>query len=55
MHRDDAATVSYTEVTVSAHEAVMRYHACAPCESTSDSVHCLRVETAKAEQATKAR
>ena len=32
MHRADAATVSYTEVTVSAQRARMRYHAGAPCQ-----------------------
>ena len=32
MHRADAATVSYTEVTVSSNQAVMRYHAGSPCQ-----------------------
>ena len=32
MHRADAATVSYTEVAVSARAVRMRYHAVAPCE-----------------------
>jgi hypothetical protein len=32
MHRDDAATVSYTEVTAASGRATMRYHAGAPCE-----------------------
>jgi len=31
MHRDDAATVSYTEVIVSSQQAKMHYHAGAPC------------------------
>lgn len=31
MHRADAATVSYTEITVSSRVATMRYHAGAPC------------------------
>ena len=31
MHREDAATVSYTEVTVSRHMATMRYTPGAPC------------------------
>ena len=31
MHRADAATVSYTEVTVSSRQATMRYHAGVPC------------------------
>jgi hypothetical protein len=39
MHRADAATVSYTEVTVSSREAVMRYHASAPCQSSTPIVH----------------
>lgn len=33
MHRADAATVSYTEVAVSAHRATMRFHAGAPCRN----------------------
>jgi len=32
MHRADAATVSYTEISVSAPVAVMRYHTGAPCK-----------------------
>ena len=35
MHRADAATVSYTEVTVSGREALIRYHAGAPCQGTA--------------------
>ena len=31
MHRDDAATVSYTEIAVSLRAATLRYHASAPC------------------------
>jgi hypothetical protein len=41
MHRADAATVSYTEVTVSSRQATMRYHAGAPCQSPKSSVHLL--------------
>src|SRR5437773_3371056 len=41
MHRADAATVSYTEVTVSSRQATMRYHAGAPCQSSTSSVHFL--------------
>jgi hypothetical protein len=41
MHRTDAATVSYTEVTVSSRLATMRYHAGAPCQSSTSSVHLL--------------
>jgi len=33
MHRADAATVSYSEVTVSARRASMRYHAGASCQT----------------------
>lgn len=33
MHRADAATVSGTEVVVSARQALMRYHAGAPCRN----------------------
>jgi len=32
MHRADAVTVSYTEISVSPREALMRYHAGAPCQ-----------------------
>ncbi len=31
MHRDDAVTVSYTEISVGSSRAAMRYHPCAPC------------------------
>jgi len=34
MHRADATTVSYAEVTVSSHQATMRYHAGAPCQGS---------------------
>jgi hypothetical protein len=43
MHRDDAATVSYTEVAVSPRHASMRYHAGPPCNGTGRhllSNHC---------------
>ena len=43
MHRADAATVSYTEVTVSPHEAVMRYHAGSTCQSSACSFRQLRI------------
>jgi len=43
MHRADAATVSYTEVTVSSYEAVMRYHANAPCKTSAPIVHRFRL------------
>jgi len=35
MHRADAATVSYTEVSVSQRKAVMHYHAGAPCQGSN--------------------
>jgi hypothetical protein len=35
MHRDDAATVSYTEVAVSSRMASLRYHAGAPCQCSA--------------------
>jgi hypothetical protein len=33
MHREDAATVSYTEITVSSEKAVIRYRSGAPCDN----------------------
>jgi hypothetical protein len=39
MHRDDAATVSYTEIIVSPAGAVMRYRAGAPCGLAKFSTH----------------
>jgi hypothetical protein len=38
MHRADAATVSFTEVTVSSHQATMRYHAGAPCQNDKSNI-----------------
>ena len=46
MHRADAATVSYTEVTVSSRQATMRYHAGTPCQSSTCSVPILRLSHA---------
>ncbi|MGH8246245.1 MAG: NRDE family protein [Gammaproteobacteria bacterium] len=43
MHREDAATVSYTEVTVSTCAATMRYLAGAPCCDLPVSVHQLEI------------
>jgi hypothetical protein len=43
MHRADAATVSYTEVSVSSRHATMRYHAGAPCQRLTSSVHRLQL------------
>ncbi len=37
MHRADAATVSYTEISVSSPVAAMRYHAGAPCQDSECS------------------
>lgn len=40
MHREDAATVSYTEVLVSRHNATMRYTPGAPCcTATTPDIH----------------
>lgn len=38
MHRTEAATVSYTEVTVSSRHAELRYHAGAPCRAGRPTV-----------------
>jgi hypothetical protein len=35
MHREDAATVSYTEVSVSQFTGILRYHAGAPCRDVA--------------------
>jgi hypothetical protein len=42
MHRADAATVSYTEVTVSSHQATMRHHGGAPCRALKHYVRHFR-------------
>lgn len=47
MHRADAATVSCTEVSVSAGVAVMKYHASAPCEAGAVSKCRMKLDTAK--------
>jgi hypothetical protein len=39
MHRGDAATVSYTEISVSSGQAKMFYQAGAPCQKLSSSFH----------------
>jgi Transport and Golgi organisation 2 len=39
MHRDDAATVSYTEITVSPRRAKMSYQAAAPCRKSAPFLH----------------
>lgn len=44
MHRPDAATVSYTEVVVSSHDAVMSYHSGAPCQCRQPSLHRLKLQ-----------
>jgi prolyl oligopeptidase PreP (S9A serine peptidase family) len=44
MHRADAATVSYTEVTVSSQRAMMRYHAGAPCQTFEQFVRHLPLQ-----------
>jgi hypothetical protein len=43
MHRSDAATVSYTEITVSPKIATMRYRAGAPCKNSTSSRARLRL------------
>ena len=42
MHRADAATVSYTEVTVSPKQNTMRHRAVSPCQCVDNSVDFLR-------------
>jgi hypothetical protein len=37
MHRPDAATVSYTEISVSSDQGIMNYHPGSPCESPNRS------------------
>lgn len=46
MHRDDAATVSYTEIIVSSGRAIMFYQAEAPCRNSTPFLHrlCLKPE-----------
>ena len=44
MHRADAATVSYTEVTVSSRQAAMRYHAGAPCRAPKHYIRDVRLQ-----------
>ena len=43
MHREDAATVSYTEVRVSRHKATMRYTPGSPCLTAPISDICLQL------------
>jgi hypothetical protein len=45
MHRDDAATVSYTEVQVGVNSAKMRYTAGAPCANATASLTILKCTT----------
>ena len=49
MHRSDAATVSYTEISVSSRTATMRYHAGAPCKRSTRSRQplCLRLNQSR--------
>jgi len=42
MHRADAGTVSYTEISASQREAAMRYHAGSPCQNIESSLPCLK-------------
>jgi hypothetical protein len=48
MHRADAATVSYTEVTVSSRQATLRYHAGAPCQAFEHYIRHVRLQKAEA-------
>jgi len=41
MHRADAQTVSYTEITLMPHEAILRYHPGPPCEANADAAQLL--------------
>lgn len=43
MHREDAATVSYTEVSVWSAHATMRYHPGSPCRRSPFPPHLLRL------------
>jgi hypothetical protein len=43
MHREDAATVSYTEITVSRTQASLRHHRGSPCKRSEISFHSLRL------------
>ncbi len=47
MHRKDAATVSYTEISVSTRGAALHYHAGAPCQSSRCSIHHLQLAREK--------
>jgi len=49
MHRSDAATVSYTEITVSPRVAKMRYHAGTPCRHSESfhEPHCLQLNQSR--------
>jgi hypothetical protein len=43
MHRHDAATVSYTEISATQDQAVMRHICDAPCTSSKSSCYRIRV------------
>jgi len=44
MHRDDAATVSYTEVVVSRRITRMRYQSGSPCGPTTEFIDFLKTK-----------
>jgi hypothetical protein len=46
MHRNDAITVSYTEIVVAPSRATMRYHRGAPCRALKHSSRQLRLQKA---------
>jgi hypothetical protein len=48
MHRADATTVSYTEVSVSVSQVRMLYHGVAPCQNCEPSVHHITLATGRA-------
>jgi len=44
MHRNDAATVSCTEISICSQQATMRYHPGAPCSALKNCVRHLRLQ-----------
>jgi len=50
MHRIDAATVSYTEITLSFRRAIMRYHHGAPCQALKPHIRHLHLQTTPAKE-----
>ena len=50
VHRSDAGTVSYTEISVSAREGWMKYHPVAPCQAHSGFSYKLQIPVTAANQ-----